>query len=114
MAAFVQETGAALRTLCPDLLPLVFGHLGDGNLHFNVGARAGLAAAIAFDREAAINDIVYGAVARCGGSVSAEHGLGQLRAQLAARLKSPEERAMMRAVKSALDPQGRMNPGKLV
>jgi FAD/FMN-containing dehydrogenase len=114
MAAFVAETGAALHALCPDLQVLAFGHLGDGNLHYNVGARADLPAALAFDREAAINDIVYAAVLRHGGSVSAEHGLGQLRRDLAQRTKAPTEMALMHAVKQALDPRGLMNPGKLI
>jgi len=114
MAAFVAETGAALQALDTDLRPMVFGHLGDGNLHYNVGTQVGVPAAAAFSREAQINDIVYAAVARHGGSISAEHGLGQLRRELAQRTKSAEEMAMMRAIKQALDPDGRMNPGKLI
>jgi FAD/FMN-containing dehydrogenase len=114
MAAFVAEVESALAALSAELRTLVFGHLGDGNLHFNVGARADLPPSAAFDREAPINDIVYAAVARHGGSVSAEHGLGQLRRALAQRTKAPAEIAMMRAVKQALDPQGLMNPGKLI
>jgi FAD/FMN-containing dehydrogenase len=114
MAAFVAETEAALRALCPELLTLVFGHLGDGNLHFNVGACRGRPASLAFEREMQINAIVYAAVARHGGSVSAEHGLGQLRRELAQRTKPAAEMAMMRAVKQALDPRGLMNPGKLI
>jgi FAD/FMN-containing dehydrogenase len=114
MAAFVSETEPALLGLCPELRTLVFGHLGDGNLHFNVGTQEGVPAAAAFDREPQINDIVYTAVARHGGSISAEHGLGQLRRELAQRTKPAAELAMMRSVKQALDPWGLMNPGKLI
>jgi len=114
MAAFVAEAEQALQALCPDLQTLVFGHLGDGNLHFNVGTRTGVPVAAAFDREGSINDIVFSAVLRHGGSISAEHGLGQLRRDLAQRTKTPAELAMMRAIKRALDPDGRMNPGKLI
>jgi len=114
MAAFTAETGQALHALSTDLQVLVFGHLGDGNLHFNVGTRDGVPIAAAFDREAQINDIVYAAVLRHGGSVSAEHGLGQLRRDLAQRTKAPEEMALMRAIKQAMDPRNLMNPGKLI
>jgi len=114
MAAFVAEVEPYLTGLCGDLRTLVFGHLGDGNLHFNVGTREGTPASVAFDHEAPINDIVYAAVARHGGSVSAEHGLGQLRRELAQRTKPRVEIAMMRSVKQALDPLCLMNPGKLI
>jgi len=114
MAQFVAETGSGLRLLYSGLQPLVFGHLGDGNLHYNIGTRDGIAPTAAFAREAQINDVVYAAVVRHGGSISAEHGLGQLRRDLAQRTKSAEEMALMHAIKRALDPEGRMNPGKLI
>jgi len=114
MDGFAREVQDALSRLSPQLQTLVFGHLGDGNLHFNVGTRDGIAVATAFSREAAINDIVYSAVARHGGSISAEHGLGQLRRDLAQRAKQPVELEMMRGIKRALDPQGLMNPGKVI
>ncbi len=94
--------------------PLVFGHLGDGNLHYNVGCRAGVSPQMAFDHERALNEIVYDAVAECRGSFSAEHGLGQLKREAAARYKSATELALMRSIKLAFDPDGRMNPGKLL
>jgi FAD/FMN-containing dehydrogenase len=112
--AFVRQTELALARLSPDLRTLVFGHLGDGNLHFNVGTQPGIPVAVAFEREAQINEIVYAAVARFGGSISAEHGIGQLRRDLARRTKSPLELKMMRSIKTALDPHGLMNPGKLI
>ena len=89
-----------------------FGHLGDGNLHYNVQGPAGADGAEFVARhEASINAIVYDAVAARGGSISAEHGIGALkRDELAAR-KSPVALDMMRAIKSALDPDRRAEPG---
>jgi FAD/FMN-containing dehydrogenase len=112
--AFVHETELALERLCPELRTLVFGHLGDGNLHFNVATKPGIPVSVAFEREQQINEIVYGAVARFGGSVSAEHGIGQLRRDLLKRTKSATEMGMMHSIKKAFDPQGIMNPGKLI
>jgi FAD/FMN-containing dehydrogenase len=114
IAAFVRETGARLTQEFDWAQPMVFGHLGDGNLHYNVGCRASIPAQTAFDHESALNEIVYEAVFRRGGSFSAEHGLGQLKLAAAARYKSAIERALMRSIKDALDPRGRMNPGKML
>jgi len=114
MSAFVLETGARLAQQFDWAQALVFGHLGDGNLHYNVGCRAGVAAQTAFDHEQALNEIVYEAVHRHRGSFSAEHGLGQLKLAAAHRYKSAVEIALMRSIKCALDPDGRMNPGKML
>jgi len=114
MEAFVTEAGQALALACPRLQVVAFGHLGDGNLHYNVGPRDGVDAAEAFALEAAVNDIVFGAVQRHGGSFSAEHGVGQLRRALAQHVKDPLELEMMRSIKRALDPVGLMNPGKVI
>jgi FAD/FMN-containing dehydrogenase len=111
---FVRETGERLARQFEWAQVLVFGHLGDGNLHYNVGCRPGEPAEKVFDYERPLNEIVYDAVAARGGSLSAEHGLGQLKRDLAARYKSPVELALMRAIKFAVDPDGRMNPGKLL
>jgi FAD/FMN-containing dehydrogenase len=111
---FVQETGERLAREFDWAHPVVFGHLGDGNLHYNVGCRAGVSPQVAFEHEQALNEIVYEAVYECGGSISAEHGLGQLKRGAARRYKSAVELALMHAIKSALDPDGRMNPGKLL
>jgi FAD/FMN-containing dehydrogenase len=112
--AFVRETELALQRYNPELRCYVFGHLGDGNLHFNVGTQPAVPVSVAFEREAQINEIVYLAVARHGGSISAEHGIGQLRRELAGRTKSAPEMQMMHSIKRALDPHGLMNPGKLI
>ena len=92
-------------------------HLGDGNLHYNVSPGPGHGASLdeAFlALEGPINRIAHDAVVRFGGSISAEHGLGILRREESARYKQPVEVAMMRAIKKALDPDGLMNPGKLL
>ncbi|HEX4583929.1 MAG TPA: FAD-binding oxidoreductase [Burkholderiaceae bacterium] len=111
---FVAETGQRLAHRFDWAHPLVFGHLGDGNLHYNVGCRAGVPAQVAFDHEQTLNEIVYDAVQKNHGSFSAEHGLGQLKRDIAIRYKPAVELALMRSIKSALDPDGRMNPGKLL
>ena len=115
IAAFVAATDAALAQAFPGVRLVDFGHLGDGNLHYNVQAPEGVPAKEFLSRhEAAINRLVYDAVAAHAGSFSAEHGIGLLkRDELAAR-KDPAALQMMRAIKKALDPQGLMNPGRLL
>jgi FAD/FMN-containing dehydrogenase len=113
--AFVAATDAALQQAFPGIRMVTFGHLGDGNLHYNVQAPEGVAAAdFVRDCEPAVNTIVYDAVDREGGSISAEHGIGALKRDELARRKSPEALALMRAIKAALDPDGRMNPGRVL
>jgi FAD/FMN-containing dehydrogenase len=114
IAEFVAATDAALQARFPWIQPVVFGHLGDGNLHYNMAVGEGHAVAMAFDHEAEINSIVHDAVAAAGGSISAEHGLGQLKREEIRRYKSAVEQRLMQAVKAALDPRGLMNPGKLL
>jgi FAD/FMN-containing dehydrogenase len=115
---FIEHTDAAIRERFPEVRLVVFGHMGDGNLHYNVSPaadRTGPEHAAAFmELEQPLNRLVHDAVAQCGGSISAEHGLGVLRRDEAARYKSDVERKLMRAVKQALDPKGLMNPGKLL
>jgi FAD/FMN-containing dehydrogenase len=115
IAGFVERTDASLAARHPGIRMVNFGHLGDGNLHYNAQAPAGTdAATFLREHEHAINTIVYDAVQACGGSISAEHGIGQLkRAELHAR-KSPVALEMMQAIKRALDPQGLMNPGRVL
>ncbi len=110
--AFVAETNATIERAYPGVRMIVFGHLGDGNLHYNVSPRRGERGEDFLALEAPINTITHDAVARYAGSVSAEHGLGVLRRGEAARYKSAVELRLMGAIKAALDPQGIMNPGK--
>jgi FAD/FMN-containing dehydrogenase len=113
IAAFVAEADAALAQALPALRLVVFGHLGDGNLHYNLSPPAEGMAPDRFEAcEAQANAIVHGLVARLQGSISAEHGLGVLRRDEAASRKCAVELRLMRAIKQALDPLGLLNPGK--
>ncbi len=112
---FCAQTDAALNTAFPGVRLVNFGHLGDGNLHYNVQCPAGLDAAEFLARhERSVNTIVYDAVQAVGGSISAEHGIGALKRDELALRKSPVAMGLMRAIKHALDPQGRLNPGRVV
>jgi len=106
---FIERAGAALEKAFPGVRIYCFGHLGDGNLHYNIGDATLLAAS-----RDAVNRIVYDEVAALKGSISAEHGLGQLKRDEITRHKDPLELELMRAVKHAFDPQGLMNPGKIL
>jgi len=115
IADFVASTDAALSAAWPGVRLVDFGHLGDGNLHYNVQAPAGAdAAAFLREHEHAVNTRVFDAVAAHGGSFSAEHGIGALKRDELARRKSAVALAAMRAIKAALDPLGLMNPGRVV
>ena len=114
IADFVARTNAALAQRFEWIQPSVFGHLGDGNLHYNMATRDGVPVARAFEQQHEINRIVHAAVAARGGSISAEHGIGQLKRDELPVYKSPAELAAMRAIKQALDPLGLMNPGKVL
>ncbi len=112
---FVRETDELLRQAIPGVRMVNFGHLGDGNLHYNVQAPAeGDAKAFLREREEEVNTIVYDAVARFDGSISAEHGVGSLKLDKLEHHKSPVALGMMRAIKQALDPQNVMNPGRVL
>ncbi|HEY4958748.1 MAG TPA: FAD-binding oxidoreductase [Caldimonas sp.] len=115
IAEFVASTDAALARAFPGVRLVDFGHLGDGNLHYNVqGPSGGAGAAFVAEHEARINAIVYDAVAACGGSFSAEHGIGALKREELAARKSPVALDMMKAIKRALDPDGVLNPGRVL
>ncbi len=116
--AFIASTDAAIAEAFPQVRLVTFGHLGDGNLHYNVspieGQRGPEDVSAFMKLEAALNLLVHDAVHRFGGSISAEHGLGVLRRDESARYKSPVEMKLMKHIKSVLDPQGLMNPSKLL
>ena len=112
---FVASTDAALQAAFPGTRSVNFGHLGDGNLHYNLQAPLGVdGAAFLREHEHAVNTLVYDAVSANGGSISAEHGVGSLKRDELAQRKSPVALQMMRAIKAALDPQGVMNPGRML
>jgi FAD/FMN-containing dehydrogenase len=105
---FIAHAGEALTAGFDNAEIYCFGHVGDGNLHYNIGPERLLA------QTAAVNRVVYEAVARLRGSISAEHGLGQLKRADVRAHKDPLELELMRALKATLDPQGLMNPGKVL
>ena len=112
---FVRSTDALLQQALPGVRLVNFGHLGDGNLHYNVQAPAGVDAAVFMrEREDVVNTLVFDAVQRFGGSISAEHGVGTLKVSKLEHHKSPVALSLMRAIKTALDPHNLMNPGKLL
>ncbi len=114
VADFLDEATARVAAIVPDARIVAFGHLGDGNLHFNQcpAAPGRLAALMAREREVA--DAVESLAVAMGGSFSAEHGVGRLRLRQMAAYKSPVERDLMTALKRALDPANLLNPGKVV
>ncbi len=114
IADFIAGTEPQLQAAFPGCQLVCFGHLGDGNLHFNVAPPAGVANEDFLHSQEAVNRVVHDAVAAFGGSISAEHGIGALKRDELARYKSPVELNLMRAIKAALDPLGLMNPGKIL
>jgi FAD/FMN-containing dehydrogenase len=112
---FARQTDALLAQALPGVRLVNFGHLGDGNLHYNVQAPVGGdAKAFLRDHEEQVNTLVYDAVSRFDGSISAEHGVGSLKLDKLQEHKSPVALGMMRAIKQALDPQNLMNPGRVL
>jgi len=114
IAPFVTDTDALLQQRFPGVRMVTFGHLGDGNLHYNVSPPVGGSEAEFLALQPAINEAVYDAVHACGGSISAEHGIGQLKRAALPHYKSPVELQLMSSLKRALDPLGIMNPGKVI
>jgi len=111
---FLDEAAGALTLAFPGLVFVTFGHLGDGNLHYNLAAPPGASADAFMANTERANRIVHDLVAAHGGSISAEHGIGQMKREELVRYKSEVELDLMRAIKRALDPRGTMNPGKVL
>ncbi|WP_296443279.1 FAD-binding oxidoreductase [Rhodoferax sp. UBA5149] len=112
---FVRVTDALLQQTIPGVRLVNFGHLGDGNLHYNVQAPVGVdAAAFLQDHEEQVNTLVFDSVHAFSGSISAEHGVGSLKVDKLEKYKSPVALDMMRSIKQALDPQNLMNPGRVI
>lgn len=112
--AFIEEASARCAEICPGVRPLALGHFGDGNVHFNVCQPMGMDrdAFLALGEE--ISAAVYETVARYGGAISAEHGIGRIKREALARVKDPVALELMRSIKGLLDPNGIMNPGKVL
>jgi len=110
----IERAGAALASRFPGIRIVAFGHVGDGNIHYNC-SKAERQAATAFFAEApSVNRVVYDIVAGLGGSISAEHGLGALKCHEIANYKTALELELMRSIKRTLDPDNIMNPGKVL
>jgi FAD/FMN-containing dehydrogenase len=114
IAEFIARADAALLKAFPQVRIVCFGHIGDGNLHYNQSRPDAQSNVEFIAQTAAVNRIVHDLVHELGGSISAEHGLGQLKREEILHYKSGTEMDLMRAVKQALDPRGLMNPGKLL
>ena len=114
VADWIEKATAAVEQAIPGIRPVAFGHLGDGNIHFNLSQPAGADPQAFLARRAEINRIVYDLTAAMKGSFSAEHGVGILKREEIERYKGPIEMDLMRRVKRALDPKNIMNPGKVV
>jgi D-lactate dehydrogenase (cytochrome) len=112
--AFIEEANAAVTKLIPGSRPLPFGHLGDGNIHYNVSQPVGADKDAFLKRWHEVNAVVHGIVMKHGGSISAEHGIGVLKRDELSKVKDPVALELMRALKRTLDPNGILNPGKVL
>ena len=112
---FLLHTDGMLKDKYPGVRIVAFGHMGDGNIHYNVSMPDAAAnKQFIAEQESAVNKLVYGVATEMGGSISAEHGLGQLKRDTIRNYKSALELELMRSIKNTLDPQGLMNPGKVL
>ena len=111
---FIGDAGVALAKALPGIRFVTFGHLGDGNLHYNLAAPPGIAPESFLENTSLANRIVHDLVAASGGSISAEHGIGQQKRAELVRYKSAVELELMHTVRAALDPAGIFNPGKVL
>ena len=114
IAKFIARADSLVLQLCPGARPLAFGHFGDGNVHYNITQPPGMPKAKFLELWQPMQQAVNAAVLEFGGSISAEHGIGFMKRDALARSKSAVEMDLMRAIKSAFDPKGILNPGKLV
>ncbi|MCR9138843.1 MAG: FAD-binding oxidoreductase [Alphaproteobacteria bacterium] len=112
--AFLEKADAAVLDAMPGARIVAFGHMGDGNIHYNISQPKDGDGEAHMARREEINAMVYEIVLEFGGSISAEHGIGQLKRDLLASVRQPIEIDLMRRIKSAFDPAGIMNPGKVI
>lgn len=111
---FIEKANAAVTQLVPGCRPFPFGHLGDGNIHYNVSQPVDMDKAAYLQRWDDMNAVVFEIIGELGGTISAEHGIGRLKRELLAEVKSPLEIDLMRRLKTAFDPNGILNPGKVL
>jgi D-lactate dehydrogenase (cytochrome) len=111
---FIEQANAAVVKLIPGARPVPFGHLGDGNIHYNVSQPVGADSADFLARWHGVNEVVFAIVLRLGGSISAEHGIGVLKRDELPEVKDKVAIELMRSIKAMLDPLGIMNPGKVL
>lgn len=111
LAEFIRTAAEKLKEICPEVQPSIFGHYGDGNLHFNIGSDP---IEKAFEKEDEIHRCVHDLTMEHAGSIAAEHGVGEMKVAEFARLASPEELSAMKTLKRAFDPKGILNPGRVV
>jgi FAD/FMN-containing dehydrogenase len=112
--AFIREANEAVVKLIPGARPLPFGHLGDGNIHYNIAQPVDADKAAFLERWHDVNMVVFEIVLKYGGSISAEHGIGIMKRDLLPTIKDPVAMELMRALKRTLDPNGILNPGKVL
>jgi FAD/FMN-containing dehydrogenase len=112
--AFIREANSAVAALIPGARPVPFGHLGDGNIHYNVSQPTGADKDEFLKRWGDVNEVVFAVVKKYGGSISAEHGIGLLKRDLLPSVKDPVAIDLMRNLKRMLDPKGILNPGKVI
>jgi FAD/FMN-containing dehydrogenase len=111
---FIELAEAAVLARIPDARIVAFGHVGDGNVHFNISQPLSWSAEDFLQQREALAELVYDVTASFNGSISAEHGIGQAKREDLRRYRSETELSLMRAVKKALDPANIMNPGKVI
>jgi FAD/FMN-containing dehydrogenase len=111
---FIAEANAAVAALLPEARPVPFGHLGDGNIHYNVSQPVGADRAEFLARWNEVNAAVFAVVKKFGGSISAEHGVGVMKRDLLPSVKDPVALDLMRKIKHLLDPNNILNPGKVL
>ncbi len=114
VAEFIAAADSAVAALIPGVRSIAFGHIGDGNIHYNPLQPVDMERQEFIDRWQAVNDVVHAIIQRLDGSISAEHGVGRLKRDEITKFKPSVEIDVMRAIKATLDPQGILNPGKVV
>jgi FAD/FMN-containing dehydrogenase len=112
--AFIEEASKAVEGMAPGIRPVPFGHIGDGNIHFNLSQPEAADSDAFLDQWEAINEVVHDIVHKFGGSISAEHGIGRAKVDELRRYKDPLSLELMGRLKNALDPANIMNPGRIL